>query len=104
MSNSNNSTEQEIIQNSEITVPGWVLYTLLQHTETCWKSSDLTLPQAEVTINSYRLGSRLLRETINSKREVLETVNGSESVVRETAVEGEISNQDKPKKKRKPKK
>jgi len=62
-----NSKEQEIIQNSEIKVPGWVLYTLLQHLEVSWDSKSLTIPQTEVTINSYRLGSRLLRETIDSK-------------------------------------
>lgn len=81
--------EQEIIQNSEITVPGWVLYTLLQHLEVSWDSTKLTIPQTEVTINSYRIGSRLLRETIDSQK--------PESEIEEI-------DEEKPKKKRKPKK
>lgn len=93
-----NSDEQQIIQNNSIDVPGWVLYTLLQHLEVSWDSRSLTIPQTEVTINSYRLGSRLLREMIDSKKnETLGIVPAEEETI-------EGDGEEKPKKKRKPKK
>jgi hypothetical protein len=99
----NNNTEQEVIQNNTVEVPGWVLYTLLQHLEVSWDSKSLTIPQTEVAINSYRLGSRLLREMINSKKTehngTLMTTEDTTNVQNKPELTAE-----KTKKKRKPKK
>lgn len=98
MATSTRVNEQEIIQNNTVEVPGWVLYTLLQHLEVSWDNTKLTIPQTEVTISSYRSGSRLLRELIDSKTKIpVETT----SVVAENDLE---TIEEKPKKKRKPKK
>lgn len=61
------NTETDIIKTTEITVPSWVLYTLLQHTELCWETTKLTIPQAEIAIQAYRLGSQLLRQKIEKE-------------------------------------
>jgi len=96
----NTEIDQEVIQNNVVEVPGWVLYTLLQHLEVSWDSKSLTIPQTEVTISSYRLGSRLLRELINSKKPGNTETTTEDSSAEQ--IEPEIL-EGKPKKKRKPK-